>query len=303
MYAIAINGDVLFANPNTGLPVPATEDCCKQYGYNWFGSPINKCNFKEDAYGHGHGHGTGIEHHNNSWSGGHSLVLGNKNSNGFGLHTNNIFIAGNKNSAQSHVKNLMILGKENQLGRDIKNTMIVGRNHKVDEPVDDVTSGIGIDNTIVSGERGVVKASNTRVFANSSGTERLQVVDCIYKARVASDAQTEIFLNGETDSRYELPSSNAIVTIEVDITGIVTQTGSTLGDYSNHRYIVTCSAYGTNKIRVDDIDEVSHHNNHGSNWSIDFDVLDSKFFRIRVDTNVRETMEWQAYCTIKERSF
>ena len=303
VFAISINGDVLFANPNTGLPVPATEDCCKQYGYNWFGSPINKCNFKEDAYGHGHGHGTGIEHHDNSWSGGHSLVLGNKNSNGFGLHTNNIFIAGNKNSAQSHVKNLMIIGTKNQLGRDIKNTMIVGTKHKVDEPVDDVTSGVGIDDSIVSGKGAFVKASNVKTFAsNDSDVYILQKTECIYKGRVTTNAQTEIFLNGVTNSRYKLPDVNAFVTIQVDIYGIISDSASRdFGHYTRKRYIVTGAGVGASKTRIDDVDEVSHHTNHGSSWAIDIDET-SQNLRIRV-TGSRDATEWVAHCTIMEQDF
>ena len=119
-----------------------------------------------------------------------------------------------------------------------------------------------------------------------------------------SDALVEIFLNGESGKRFPLRQLNSFLTIVVDIHGIVSDSASRdYGKYTRHRYIVTGSAIGTNAIRVDDIDEVSTHSNHGSSWQIQLDVTAVNEFRIRVRANgIREVVEWTAHCEVIEQN-
>lgn len=304
-YAISITGQVIFQNPATNQIVSPTQECCEQFGYFWYPA-ILECNHKEDAIGHGHGHGNGHEHHNDTWSGGHHFMLGNVSTNGFGSGTKNTLIIGNRNSAQQNTKNIAIVGETNQFGSDIKNTLVVGQKHRIDNLVTGTSfgsTGIGIDDSIVSGKGAFVKASNVRTFAsNESDDYILQKTECIYKGRVTTQSQTEIFLNGVTDSRYNLPNTNAFVTIQVDIYGIISDSASRdFGHYTRKRYIVTGAGVGATKTRIDDVDEVSHYTNHAASWSIDIDETNQNL-RIRV-TGSADATEWVAHCTIMEQDF
>lgn len=305
-YAIQLDGQVIFQNPATNQIVAPTQDCCEQFGYFWYPA-IQMCNMKEDAVGHGHGHGSGHEHHNDNWSGGHSFVLGNQSTNGFGKGTKNSLIVGNRNSAQQNTKNLAIIGETNRFGSDITNTLVVGKKHRIDETVSGTTvgaTGEGIDDSLISGQGSQVKASNTRVFSMSESSSILQNTECIYKATVESDQTTEIFLNGVSGKRYPLPPTNSFVTIEIDISGIVSDSASRdYGKYIRRRLIATGGVVGGTKIRIDDVDEVSHHSNHGSAWTTTIDVA-SDSLRIQVNAGgIREGVTWIAHVKILENNF
>ena len=300
--AIALNGDVYFVNGTTGNAVQPNQQCCEDYGYFWYSEPNGRCNMKQQNIGHGHGH-VGQSHF--SWSGGHSLVIGQKTTNGFGHGTKNSFVVGTKNVAQQNTKNVGVIGESNKLGENLENILVVGKNNRVDElrTTDETTANI--QNSFVSGIGGFVKASNTRTFAMTTATDGLcQKTECIYKGTQVSDALVEIFLNGESGKRFPLRQLNSFLTIVVDIHGIVSDSASRdYGDYSRHRYIVTGSATGTNAIRVDDIDEVSTHSNHGSSWTIQLDVTAVNEFRIQVRANgIRENVEWTAHCEVIEQN-
>ena len=304
LFAIALNGEVLMTD-QAGAIQPASQSCCEEFGYTWYDAPIFKCNIKEGAFGHGIGHGNGVGHHNSSWSGGHSLVIGNKNSNGFGINTNNSLIVGNKNSAQSNTKNVAIVGEINRLGRDIKNAMIVGSKHQIDDRVSDFVVGEGIENVFVSGIGGKIKYKNTRVFgSNTTGrdTQLLQNTDCVYNGLVSTTSSTEIFLNNETNKRFQLPTLKAICIIEIDVFGIVCDsTSRDYGHYKSQRLYCTASGVGTNPVRMDNVDVISTHTNHGGSTSITVDLFNSQL-RIVVNGHSRDATEWSAHCKIIEQT-
>ena len=105
-----------------------------------------------------------------------------------------------------------------------------------------------------------------------------------------------------TDSRYNLPNTNAFVTIQVDIYGIISDSASRdFGHYTRKRYIVTGAGVGATKTRIEDVDEVSHYKNHAASWSIDIDETNQNL-RIRV-TGSADATEWVAHCTIMEQDF
>lgn len=301
--AIMLNGEVLFASAVTGLPVVASKDCCEEYGYTYYDAPIYKCNMKDNAYGHGFGHGSSVGHTSSSWSGGHHLVIGNKSTNGFGHNTHNSIVVGNKNTAQSNTKNLSIVGENNEIANGIFNSSVVGTGHRIGTKITDFSETVQVENSHVIGQVASVHVSNSSVLSSNNEKDNvLQKVECIYKGTVADSNLTEIFLNGVSGSRYPFTATNSFVDIEINIHGIVAA-GRDIGKYTRRKLIATGGVTGSTKIRIDDVDEVSHHSNHGSSWTTTIDVA-SDSLRIQVAAGgVREPVKWMATIKISEQSF
>ena len=130
----------------------------------------------------------------------------------------------------------------------------------------------------------------------------LQNTDCVYNGLVSTSSSTEIFLNNETNKRFQLPTLKAICIIEIDVFGIVCDSRSKdYGHYKSQRLYCTASGVGTNPVRMDNVDVISTHTNHGGSTSITVDLFNSQL-RIVVNGHSPDATEWSAHCKIIEQT-